>query len=289
MLIIRRAAMTATDLACSTVGRRHVVRAARFVLWRARRDGRNDMLSNGESSLQRWILELSASGTCVHVLDVGANTGSWSEGMLGAARREGRLDDLDLHAFEPSSYTYGRLSESLAGQRVSLHHTALGDRSGTATLHLVSPAAGTNSLYEASGTPGGTTTEEVATTTLDAFVSGAGLAHLTLVKIDTEGHDLAVLRGARSLFAEQRISVAQFEYNSRWIYPRFFLRDVFRFLEPFGYRIGKLTPEGVEFYPGWDADLETFIEGNYVACTAHAAGRLPTVNWWKADRQGDSR
>jgi hypothetical protein len=27
-----------------------------------------------------------------------------------------------------------------------------------------------------------------------------------------------------------------------------------------GYRVGKVTPRGVEFYPGWDADLETFVE-----------------------------
>jgi hypothetical protein len=37
-------------------------------------------------------------------------------------------------------------------------------------------------------------------------------------------------------------------------------------LAPLGYSLGKLTPRGVEFYPGWDAELETFVEGNYVAC-----------------------
>ena len=118
-------------------------------------------------------------------------------------------------------------------------------------------------------------------TTLTNYANNAGLAHISLVKIDAEGHDLAVLRGARSLFVEQRISVAQFEYNHRWIYSRFFLRDAFELLGPLGYRIGKLTPLGVEFYTGWDHDLETFVEGNYVACLPSIARQLPSVAWWK--------
>jgi hypothetical protein len=102
-----------------------------------------------------------------------------------------------------------------------------------------------------------------------------------LVKIDTEGHDLAVLRGARTLLAGQNIAVVQFEYNHRWVYARAFLRDAIGLLAGFGYRVGKLTPKGVEFYPGWDADLETFVEGNYVACAARAAESMPAVRWWK--------
>ena len=60
------------------------------------------------------------------------------------------------------------------------------------------------------------------------------------------------------------------------------LRDAFEMLEPLGYRLGKLTPQGLEFYPRWDPDLEMFIEGNYVACASHMAERMPSVTWWKA-------
>jgi hypothetical protein len=84
------------------------------------------------------------------------------------------------------------------------------------------------------------------------------------------------------LLAEHRISVVQFEYNHRWISAHFFLRDAFEFLLPLGYRIGKLTPRGIEFYPAWDPDLETFVEGNYIACDQEAATILPTVAWWKS-------
>jgi FkbM family methyltransferase len=278
----RRTAAATTDLACRIVGRRHVIRAARFVLGCARLDVPNDLSANGESSLQRWILDLSSSGSQFHVVDVGANVGRWSAFMLAAATRAGRLEDLDLHAFEPSSYTFARLSEVLDGEPVHLSRAALCDRSGSSTLHVVAPGAGTNSLHQSPGSLATATTEEVVTTTLDSYADAAGLGQIALVKIDTEGHDLAVLRGARRLLAGQRILVAQFEYNHRWIYARSFLRDAFELLESFGYRLGKLTPRGVEFYPGWDTELETFVEGNYVACVPWVTGQLPSVPWWKS-------
>jgi methyltransferase FkbM-like protein len=114
------------------------------------------------------------------------------------------------------------------------------------------------------------------------YAQQTGVAHFALVKIDAEGHDLSVLHGARALLAEHRIAVAQFEYNHRWILGRFFLRDAFEFLLALGYRVGKLTTRGVEFYPGWDLDLETFVEGNYLACDPEAAALLPAVTWWKS-------
>jgi hypothetical protein len=126
------------------------------------------------------------------------------------------------------------------------------------------------------------TAEQVDVTTLDRYAELAGLDRIALVKIDAEGHDLAVLAGAGKLLAQHRISVAQFEYNQRWIVARAFLRDAFGLLGHAGYSLGKLTGRGVEFYPAWDPELETFTEGNYVACTAGVAGRLPSVTWWKS-------
>jgi len=283
MSALRRTATTATDVACRAVGRRHVVRAARFVLNRARLDIPNDMRFNGETSMQRWILDLSSAGQEVHVCDVGANVGRWSAAMLTAARRAGRLGDLDLHAFEPSSYTFALLSQALDGQPVRMRRLALGESSGSVDLHIVAPGAGTNSLHEPTGSRAIVATEEVSSMTLDSYAEEAHFHHVTLVKIDTEGHDLSVLLGAQKLLSEHRIVAAQFEYNDRWIAARSFLRDVFKLVAPLGYCIGKLTPNGLEFYPSWDAELETFVEGNYVACVQELTERLPSVNWWKSN------
>jgi FkbM family methyltransferase len=277
-IVSRGVAATATDVACQALGRRTVVRAARYVLSRARLDYANDMRFNGESALQRWLFGLAPQGL-LQVADVGANVGLWSRSLLAAAAAAGRAADLRLHAFEPEPEAYARLARALDGTPAVLSAAALSDRDGTSALHVVGPAAGTNSLHLA---PGDTATAEIVRTiTLDSYAARSGVPRFELVKIDTEGHDLTVLRGARSLLAEHRIAVVQFEYNHRWVFARAFLRDAFEFLADLGYRVGKLTPKGVEFYPGWDADLETFVEGNYVACDPAVAGRLPAVRWWK--------
>jgi FkbM family methyltransferase len=283
MPTLRETAATATDLACRVTGRRQVVRAARFVLRRACLDVPNDLRTNGESSLQRWVLRFAPPGQRIHVIDVGANVGRWSAAILAATGQAGRSADLDLHAFEPSAYTFQRMEATLHGQQVTLHQMAASDRTGWSLLHVVAPGAGTNSLHTPPDGLPVRSTEEVPVTTLDSYAAAAGLGDLALVKIDTEGNDLCVLRGARELFAGQRISVAQFEYNHRWIAARCYLRDAFDLLSPLGYRIGKLTPMGVEFYSSWDPELETFVEGNYVACRESAAQRLPAVRWWKAE------
>lgn len=262
------------------------MKAARFVLRRACLDVLNDPRNNGEAQLQRWILPLASPGQALRVLDVGANVGEWSAAMLATAREAGRLDDLELHAFEPSLDTFAMLAGALGKQPVQLCHSALSDRSGRSVLHIVLPGAGVNSLHEPVGLDSQSGTEEVSTTTLAEYAELAGLADIALLKVDTEGHDMAVLRGAQPLFAQQRIAVAQFEYNYRWVFARAFLLDAFELLGPLGYRIGKLTPAGVEFYPGWDFDLETFVEANYVACTERAARLLPSVRWWKTEASG---
>lgn len=280
MRATRTVARATIDGACVALGRGRVVRAARFALNRARLDVPNSMDSNGETALQAWVLAVAKPEGPFCALDVGANRGAWSRALLAAAVRIGR-PQVAVHAFEPSSYTCELLRASLAGQPAVIHQSAMSDEVGQAALTLVAPGAGTNTLEPAAGPSSNTTTEVVPTETVDAFVAGSDIERIHLLKIDTEGHDLKVLRGASGLLTEHRIDVVQFEYNHRWIFARAFLRDAFELLGAASYHLGKLTPRGIEFYPGWDPDLETFVEGNYVACTTAARERLPQVRWWK--------
>jgi hypothetical protein len=53
--------------------------------------------------------------------------------------------------------------------------------------------------------------------------------------------------------------------------------DAFEFLAPRNYLIGKITGKGVEFYPKWHHELETFVEGNYLAVKREYASAFPAV------------
>jgi FkbM family methyltransferase len=277
----RRVGGVVVDGATRVAGRRFVVRAARFVLNRARLDTPNAIESNGELMLQRHVVSTAQRGAPIRVFDVGANRGEWSLSMLRCADDGGRAADLELHAFEASAFTSEQLRAAVGDRVARVNHLGLSDHVGSGRLVVVSPGGGTNSLAE-SPDPGAAT-EIVDLTTVDDYCAQHAVTALDLLKIDTEGHDLLVMLGARAMLARRAISFVQFEYNHRWIGQRRFLRDAFDLLEPLGYTVGKLTPKGVEAYPGgWDWELESFVEGNYVAWPGALDPGLARIEWWKS-------
>jgi FkbM family methyltransferase len=276
----RRTAALMADTLCRIVGRRQVVRAARYTLNRARLDLPNEPTTNGEYDVQRWVLGATAPNQPVTVFDIGANVGDWSRAMLDQAVRTGHADNVALHVFEPDGYAHSRLSTQLPSG-VRINRLAVSDRTGPLTFYTVAPGAGTNSAYATSTGHVASTAENVIATTIDEYRRVNDIGRINLAKIDTEGHDFLVLVGAEVSLRNQAIDMVQFEYNHRWVYARHFLKDVFDLVVPYGYVVGKVTPHGIEVYPHWDPDLETFVEGNYLACTAQLAHRLRQIPWWK--------
>lgn len=243
----------------------------------------NQLASNGESMLQRCVVEATEAGAPLVVFDVGANRGDWTLSILALCARAPVA--LQVHAFEPSAYTRELLEGALAGHplrdRVSVEPMALSDQEGEAQLFVPEPGAGTTTLSPDADTGAYQSVETTRLSTVDAFCQRAGIAQIPLLKCDAEGHDALVIDGAMEMFRAQRIGILQFEYNQRWINSRRYLKDVFEQLGPLGYAVGKLTPAGVEFYPGWDWELESYREGNYIACLPHWRRQLPEVRWWK--------
>lgn len=121
-------------------------------------------------------------------LDIGANVGVWAEAM--------RRHSLGVHAFEPNPKMF-RLLGRAAGRGVVAHSLALSDRAGIAELHVPRRARGySNQGATLSGVAlGGAAHRSVTVETrlLDAF----GFDAVGLIKIDVEGHELAVIEGAR--------------------------------------------------------------------------------------------
>jgi FkbM family methyltransferase len=269
----RRTAALMADTLCRIVGRRQVVRAARYALNRARLDLPNEPATNGEYDVQRWVLGAIAPNQPVTVFDIGANVGDWSRAMLDQAARTGHANNVALHVFEPDAYAHSRLSTELPSG-VRINRLAVSDRTGLLTFYTVAPGAGTNSAYATSTGHVSSAAENVVATTIDEYRRVNDINRIHLAKIDTEGHDFVVLVGAEASLRNQAIDMVQFEYNHRWVYARHFLKDVFDLVVPYGYVVGKVTPHGIEVYPHWDPDLETFVEGNYLACTAQLAPRL---------------
>ena len=235
-----------------------------------RLDGPNDIGANGEELVQR----LALTEPIPIVLDVGAHFGEWSESLLAQPG-----NGPDLHAFEPSGYSFERAGRALQG-RAKVHRMGLSDSPGEAHLNIVHEGAGSNSIVPFADRSSAAATEVIRLSTVDAFCAEHLISRVTLLKIDAEGHDLAVIRGAGGLLSRQAIGLIQFEYNARWIFARNFLLDAFELLTERGYRLGKITPRGIESYRQWHPELETFTEANYLAYTPEWSPRLPQFDWW---------
>ena len=239
------------------LGRRNLVRIGRFLVNSGMLRFGNSPDSNGEF---RLLAELIAGSRKPPVIvDIGANIGEYSSEVSKLLKGNGLL-----FAAEPCSGTHQTLIKNTSGLPTPVNYlkVAFSDSVGQVELFVVGAGAGTNSLEKEITTAN--STEWVERTTIDAFLEASTVKEIDLVKVDTEGHDFAVIRGAVNSLKAGKIGVLQFEYNWRWMGQRAFLRDVFNFIGDMNYNFGRVTPAGVELHKQWCPALETLVEDNYV-------------------------
>lgn len=240
----------------SVAGQKSFYRAVKLLMYEAQFDVLNQPTTNGEYYLQAVILRHFANPV---VFDIGANVGDWTESFLLQAT----AGNVAVYAFEPCSGTFELLQKHAKSWKgVTLTRAACSDHVGLGSLAVERAGSGSNALVN----PEFVGKENVALTTVDAYCLEHSIPRINLMKVDAEGHDLSILMGARGLLQDKAIDVIQFEYNHRWINERKLLRDAFEYLLPLGYCIGKLTGDSVQFYPAWHWELESYREGNYLAC-----------------------
>lgn len=129
---------------------------------------------------------------CDHVVDAGANIGYVTMLLSRLVGPAGRVD-----SFEPVPDTFELLSHNARALRlenVQLHHVALSDSAGGATMHVPEYSSGGENLYESSLEHVEGRAVQVQRAMLDGELPGA--AKPSFMKIDVEGHELALLRGA---------------------------------------------------------------------------------------------
>lgn len=140
-----------------------------------------------------------------HFFDVGANIGLMSIPVLKWIRKS------RVTSFEPSPTVLPYLRRTVAGSnfegRWELVEKAAGERIGRVNFAL---SSGVDSAYEGIRATGRAPTignAEVAMTTLDAEWERLGKPMVSVIKIDVEGAEMGVLRGAENLLRELRPAV----------------------------------------------------------------------------------
>ena len=169
------------------------------------------------------------------VIDAGANIGHMSSIMDKFSPK-----DLTIHVFEPHPEINKQLLANIEKwpkpQRINIHKTALADEVGTCDFYLPNSFANNHGL----GFINTSTNQhlvkdskiltQVEKTTLDSIFT----ENIYLIKIDTEGSELSVLKGARNLLKDKKIKNIIFEDHEQYPSP------MMSFLEESGFKLYSL-------------------------------------------------
>lgn len=192
------------------------------------------------------------------ILDVGANTGYTAAWFSTMADR--------VYAFEPDPTNVEVLREQIRIRgltNVEVRETAVGDSAGRVELHR-KERCGHHALSDV-GASRTTDSIEVPCTTIDAVMTEEGIETVTLLKVDVEGFEPEVFRGAEAALSSGAIQRVLFEHSPGFYRERGIddLAPV-TFLEDRGFVLR--LPDGTPFSaddakPQTQADVLAFAPG----------------------------
>lgn len=162
-------------------------------------------------------------------IDVGANHGLLSFGLAGRY-----ADKVNFHMFEPNPRLISSIERSLAlypTMRCRVNRMVLSDQVGNVFVEFNPEQSGiSHMVYDGSD-------EKAISTTLDSYLEKEGISQVDFLKIDVEGFELAVLRGATRHLRNQSIQALYFEYMEKYLDRVRPFGDPLELLQSFGYQV----------------------------------------------------
>jgi FkbM family methyltransferase len=197
-------------------------------------------------------------------IDVGANVGAWT--LAFAAKSAKPAWGI---AFEPSPVAFDTLLKtvnSIPSQhecKIEVVPKALADVSGQMTFYA-EPNAGETSSFLGAHSNSAASGVKVSIGTLDEELAIRSIERVDMVKIDAEGYDCKVLRGAIKSITRQALGVIQFEYNEPWAMAGDTLYSATELVTRHGYKVFLLKRDGLYHFE-WERYREFFGYSNFVA------------------------
>ena len=228
-----------------------------------------DFRRNGELFALRTFSSWWGDSAAV-VWDVGANCGQW------VTEAAAILPSANFHAFEILPSVREQLKiQTMSLKNVQAHDVGLSDAAGEIIVHLNRDDDSTSSVAPRLGSPYfQRETIPVPCEVITADEMAQRIPAPDLVKLDVEGHETAVLRGAQHLLASPTApAMLQIEYGETYIPSGSTLRALYDLVEPHGYAIGRLYPNHVDFRP-YAYEQDNYRMGNLIAAKPTDLRRL---------------
>lgn len=229
----------------------------------------NNSLSNdksGESNVIKYVNnKLKAlNKSTINVMDVGANVGQYASYLNKEMKNNSPL----IHSFEPSPKTFQLLkSSSEKIPRITLNNFGLGATNEKLKLYLNfenSPGAtiykNALELFELQNN----IVQDIEIRRLDEYCIEKNIEYIDFLKIDVEGHELEVLKGAGEFLINKKIRFIQFEFSSYNIFSRTFFNDFWILLSK-DYNIYRVLNHGLYPINSYSDKLEIFKMSNFFA------------------------
>lgn len=159
-----------------------------------------------EKSLQTVNRSVGGGGVA---FDLGANVGAFTCFLASQGN--------EVHSFEPIPETFSRLKRNVQRNglqgKTHLNCLAVGERQELVRFDIRedSPATNRMAVSNAESPESVTSHQVVAATTLDAYCDWQKVNRIDFLKIDVEGMEPMVLRGARRMLREKKVSVVMIE------------------------------------------------------------------------------
>ena len=217
-----------------------------------------NMMNNGERAVLAKAIRFDDI-----VFDVGAHIGEWSLVLLNIQPQ------VSIYCFEPVPGLNNKLKNNLNQRPASINMLALSDVQGEATFVYYPNHPALSTLHRRPRVEQRLKMDpvflNVALERLDNFCDQHQIAHINFLKIDTEGNELNVLRGAERLLLNREIDLIQFEYGGCYLDSNTTLKQVYELMTKYGYSIYRIHATGLIKISQWRQALENFQYSNYLA------------------------
>lgn len=222
------------------------------------------------------LVELAQVGRCPTIIDVGANNGSWS--ILLSKRLSDR--NVSFHLFECAPYCFDDLDKNV-GKMSNFHiiKKAVSEYSGRSTLYIPNvgyeAGSGLASLHSRRDTSirhFEYSKMEVDAISIDDYAAQENLNNIDILKIDAEGHELFIIKGAMEMIKQRKINCIFFEFGSGNVNSRTYFRDFWDLISSMHYKLFRILPGGRFLQIIRYTDMCEYYRGatNYVCVRASA-------------------